>query len=209
MTPPSGDMTRHVKLAFLNGMTECYVLRVADGADKAAVTLRAEDDLTRGRRQHPTDVLRLTARHPGESWRQHPRGGHLQRQRPRGNLQHHAVPLGRPGQRDHRRPGDRVLDRAVHGPEQRELRQDLPQLQLQAGDGDVTDPPRHLPSDVDGRAAPSTPRPTRPSSTAWDAAVTSSRNQISISVDGSPYVEVTLPSTRAQTPTTTRPPPPS
>ena len=54
----AGDMTRHLKLAFLNGLTDCYVLRVADGATEAAVTLEAEDD---------TDVLLLTARYPGSA----------------------------------------------------------------------------------------------------------------------------------------------
>ena len=54
----AGDMARHVKLAFLNGMTDCYVLRIAEGASEAAVTLEAEDG---------TNVLRLTALSPGAS----------------------------------------------------------------------------------------------------------------------------------------------
>ena len=52
----AGDMTRQVKLAFLNGLTEAYVLRVADGALPASVQLRDVGD---------NHVLTLTARHPG------------------------------------------------------------------------------------------------------------------------------------------------
>lgn len=37
----AGDMTRQIKLFFLNGGTQCYVMRVAEGASSAAVSLRA------------------------------------------------------------------------------------------------------------------------------------------------------------------------
>lgn len=52
----AGDMTRQVKLFFLNGGTQCYVVRVADGASEAEVTLEATDG---------SSVLTLEARSPG------------------------------------------------------------------------------------------------------------------------------------------------
>ena len=52
----AGDSARQVRLFFLNGGTQCYVLRVAEGAVPAAVTLNAEDGVS---------VLTLTARSAG------------------------------------------------------------------------------------------------------------------------------------------------
>ncbi len=51
-----GDMARYAKLFFLNGGTDCYVLRIADGATAAEVTLENEDG---------AGVLRLVAKQPG------------------------------------------------------------------------------------------------------------------------------------------------
>src|SRR5262245_41509956 len=36
------DVTRQVRLFFLNGGTDCYVVRIAQGADKATVELKSE-----------------------------------------------------------------------------------------------------------------------------------------------------------------------
>ncbi|HEY0603406.1 MAG TPA: phage tail sheath subtilisin-like domain-containing protein [Herpetosiphonaceae bacterium] len=47
----------HVRLFFLNGGTDCYVMRIANGATFAQTTLLAEDGTTQ--------VLRLTAKNPG------------------------------------------------------------------------------------------------------------------------------------------------
>src|SRR5689334_9429671 len=38
---PSSDLAQSVNLFFNNGGTDCYVVRVANGASKAGVTLRA------------------------------------------------------------------------------------------------------------------------------------------------------------------------
>lgn len=51
-----GDLARYAKLFFLNGGTDCYVLRIADGATSAEVTLENEDG---------AGVLRLVAKQPG------------------------------------------------------------------------------------------------------------------------------------------------
>lgn len=53
-----GDMARYVKLFFLNGGTQCYVMRVADGATFAEVTLQNESGAA-------DEVLTLTAKQPG------------------------------------------------------------------------------------------------------------------------------------------------
>lgn len=47
----------HVRLFFLNGGTDCYVMRIANGATFAQTVLLAEDGVTQ--------VLRLTAKNPG------------------------------------------------------------------------------------------------------------------------------------------------
>ncbi|MBW2739200.1 MAG: phage tail sheath subtilisin-like domain-containing protein, partial [Deltaproteobacteria bacterium] len=50
------DMARAVRLFFQNGGTQCYVMRIADGAIQSEVTLESEDG---------TPVLRVTAKSPG------------------------------------------------------------------------------------------------------------------------------------------------
>ncbi|AEB09642.1 phage tail sheath family protein [Desulfobacca acetoxidans] len=50
-------MADHVRLFFLNGGTDCYVMRIANGATFAQTTLLAEDGVT--------EVLQLTAKFPG------------------------------------------------------------------------------------------------------------------------------------------------
>lgn len=50
------EMTHYVKLFFINGGTQCYVMRIAHGATAASVTLQSEAG---------TDVLVLTAKQPG------------------------------------------------------------------------------------------------------------------------------------------------
>src|SRR5882672_2667818 len=52
--PTGGDLVRFVKLFFLNGGTDCYVMRIASGAIPASITLRNEAAV-------PVPVLRLTA----------------------------------------------------------------------------------------------------------------------------------------------------
>lgn len=51
-----GDLARHVKLFFLNGGTDCWVVRIAKNALASAVTLKGEDK---------APVLRLEAKSPG------------------------------------------------------------------------------------------------------------------------------------------------
>ena len=51
-----GDMARYVKLFFLNGGTDCYVMRLAKGAQAASVTLQSVDN---------TDRIRLIAKQQG------------------------------------------------------------------------------------------------------------------------------------------------
>ncbi len=53
-----GDMARYVKLFFLNGGTQCYVMRIAHGASAASVTLQNEAGA-------PQAVLILTAKQAG------------------------------------------------------------------------------------------------------------------------------------------------
>lgn len=50
------DMARYVKLFFMNGGTDCYVMRIARGAVRSSVTLKSEAG---------TETLRLTAKRPG------------------------------------------------------------------------------------------------------------------------------------------------
>lgn len=50
------DMARAVRLFFQNGGTQCYTMRIADGATQSQVTLKNEDN---------TDVLTVTAKSPG------------------------------------------------------------------------------------------------------------------------------------------------
>ena len=50
------DMARAVRLFFQNGGTQCYAMRIADGAKKSEVTLKSESK---------TDVLKVTAKSPG------------------------------------------------------------------------------------------------------------------------------------------------
>lgn len=52
-----GAMADHVRLFFLNGGTDCYVMRIAKGATFAQTVLLAEDGVTQS--------LRLTAKSPG------------------------------------------------------------------------------------------------------------------------------------------------
>ena len=40
--PTGGELVRYVKLFFLNGGTDCYVMRIANGAGQAAITLNNE-----------------------------------------------------------------------------------------------------------------------------------------------------------------------
>ncbi len=54
--PTGGDLVRFVKLFFLNGGTDCYVMRIANGAIPAAITLRNEA---------AAPVLTLTAKDAG------------------------------------------------------------------------------------------------------------------------------------------------
>jgi Bacteriophage tail sheath protein len=54
--PAGGDLVRCVKLFFLNGGTDCYVMRIANGATPAAITLQNEAG---------TNTLRLTAKDAG------------------------------------------------------------------------------------------------------------------------------------------------
>jgi hypothetical protein len=54
--PSGGDLVRYVKLFFLNGGTDCYVMRIANGAIPAQITLRNEAG---------TATLRLTAKDGG------------------------------------------------------------------------------------------------------------------------------------------------
>jgi len=51
-----GDMARYVKLFFLNGGTDCYVIRLANGAKAASVTLQSVDN---------TNRIRLIAKQQG------------------------------------------------------------------------------------------------------------------------------------------------
>lgn len=53
------DMARYVRLFFLNGGTDAYVMRIANGATAATVTLQSEGAA-------PADVLILTAKQVGE-----------------------------------------------------------------------------------------------------------------------------------------------
>ena len=53
----AGDMARYVKLFFTNGGTDCYVMRVAEGATTASMTMLAEDG--------GTTILTLTSTQPG------------------------------------------------------------------------------------------------------------------------------------------------
>ena len=53
----AGDMARQVKLFFINGGTQCYIVRVAEGASSSSVTLDAQDGTTA--------VLTLTAASAG------------------------------------------------------------------------------------------------------------------------------------------------
>lgn len=55
------DMARHVRLFFMNGGSDCYVMRIANGASAAEVTLNAEDDDGTGNRP----ALRLVAKQAG------------------------------------------------------------------------------------------------------------------------------------------------
>ena len=54
--PSGGELVRHVKLFFLNGGTDCYVMRIANGALPAAISLQNEGGAA---------VLTLTAKDAG------------------------------------------------------------------------------------------------------------------------------------------------
>ena len=54
--PSGGQMVRYVRLFFLNGGTDCYVMRIADGEVAAQIVLRNEAG---------TNTLRLTAKDAG------------------------------------------------------------------------------------------------------------------------------------------------
>lgn len=53
----TGDMSRFVKLFFLNGGSDCYVMRLANGAQQASVLLQSHDTTAR---------LKFTAKQAGE-----------------------------------------------------------------------------------------------------------------------------------------------
>ena len=53
----TGDMSRFVKLFFLNGGSDCYVMRLANGAQQASVLLQSHDTAAR---------LKFTAKQAGE-----------------------------------------------------------------------------------------------------------------------------------------------
>jgi phage tail sheath protein FI len=57
----AGDMPRYVKLFFLNGGSDCYVMRLANGAQQASVLLQSHDTSAR---------LRFTAKQAGETGEQ-------------------------------------------------------------------------------------------------------------------------------------------
>ena len=54
--PTGGDLVRYVKLFFLNGGTDCYVMRIADGDIPAEIRLRNEANV---------ETLRLVAKDAG------------------------------------------------------------------------------------------------------------------------------------------------
>src|SRR5216683_7256379 len=54
--PTGGGLAEYVKLFFLNGGTDCYVMRIAHGATKSSVTLKNETGAA---------VLQLTAKDAG------------------------------------------------------------------------------------------------------------------------------------------------
>ena len=54
--PAGGDLVRFVKLFFLNGGTDCYVMRIASGAVQSSITLQNEAGVA---------TLRLTAKDAG------------------------------------------------------------------------------------------------------------------------------------------------
>jgi hypothetical protein len=56
--PSGGELVRYVKLFFLNGGTDCYVMRIASGAIPGAITLLNEAAV-------PVPVLTLTAKNAG------------------------------------------------------------------------------------------------------------------------------------------------
>ena len=56
--PSGGQMVRYVKLFFLNGGTDCYVMRIADGEVQAQIVLRNEAG---------ANTLRLTAKDAGQA----------------------------------------------------------------------------------------------------------------------------------------------
>ena len=56
--PSGGDLVRYVKLFFLNGGTDCYVMRIANGAIESAISLQNESGTT---------TLRLTAKDAGQA----------------------------------------------------------------------------------------------------------------------------------------------
>lgn len=56
-TYAGSDLARAVRLFFQNGGTQCYVMRIADGAGYSNVTLKAQDTVT--------PVLKVTAKSPG------------------------------------------------------------------------------------------------------------------------------------------------
>ncbi len=189
----AGDMTRHVKLAFLNGLTDCYVLRVADGATEAAVTLEAEDD---------TDVLRLTARHPGSD------GDKI-----RATLTYNG--------NDPEGTFNITLFRWADRGNGTIVAQDTESwtgLSMDPSSGNYVQTFLNSNSKLVTAAVQGTPLTPDPSSStgalalddstdanfiaAWDTAVTSARNQIRITVDGSPYIGVTLPAANTDATTT-------
>ena len=54
----TGDMSRYVKLFFQNGGSDCYVMRLANGAIAATVQLQSDDS---------TNRLKFTAKQAGQS----------------------------------------------------------------------------------------------------------------------------------------------
>lgn len=179
----AGDMTQQVKLAFLNGLTDAYVLRVAEGTVHASITLLAEDG---------TDVLTLTAASPGID----------------GNNIRAAVTYDG---NDPEGTFNLTLFRWVAQPNGLIAAQELESwsgLSMDPSSGSyvetfinsnsklvtaavlVTDP---LPPTATSTSTSAATFDAATFETAYNALITSGSNTIRISIDGSPYVSVTLP----------------
>jgi hypothetical protein len=174
----AGDMTRQVKLAFLNGLTDCYILRVADGAQSAAVTLMAEDG--------STEVLRLEALHPGTAGDNVRAAITYSGNDPEGTFN---IMLFRWAQQSN---GTVVAQESEiwRGLSMDSASNNYAQTFLNSNSKLVS--ATVLGTPLTPGEATSTGGLAFANLSAWDTALTSGRN-LSISVDGSPYVSVTLP----------------